>query len=67
MKKTKITKDSLIGEILSDKPELADKLADYGFHCLGCPMSRMETLEQAAETHGMNKKKVAKLIDDLNG
>ena len=30
IKTTKITKDSLIGEILSGRPELADKLADYG-------------------------------------
>jgi hybrid cluster-associated redox disulfide protein len=65
-KKFIISKDTMIGEIVEKRPELAEKLAKKGFHCLGCPMSRMETLEQGAMTHGMDEKKIARLVEELN-
>ncbi len=53
-----ITKDMTIGEILVTKPEVAPILMEMGMHCLGCPASQGESLEDAAMVHGMN-------IDDL--
>jgi hybrid cluster-associated redox disulfide protein len=49
-----ITKDMYIGEILQIEPGLAEILMSVGMHCLGCPSSQMESLEDAAMVHGFN-------------
>ena len=46
-----ITKDTMIGELLRDQEHIdsiAEVLFGIGMHCLGCPSSQMETIEQAA-------------------
>ncbi len=48
-----ITKDMLIGDLIRMDEGIAPILAASGLHCLGCPSSQRETLEQAAEVHGM--------------
>ncbi|MCM1186215.1 MAG: DUF1858 domain-containing protein [Lachnoclostridium sp.] len=55
---SEITKDMTIGEILEAKPDVVPVLLDAGMHCLGCPASQAESLEEAAMVHGIN-------IDDL--
>ena len=47
-----ITKDMTIGEILRTDEGLIPYLLEAGMHCLGCPSSQMETLEQACMVHG---------------
>ena len=47
-------KDMLIGEILSINPMAGPALIEAGMHCIGCPASQGETLEEAAMVHGMN-------------
>ena len=49
-----ITKEMTIGEILVNKPEVAPILMEMGMHCLGCPASQGESLEEAAAVHGMD-------------
>ena len=49
-----ITKDTTIGEALMLKPEIAPVLMGMGLHCLGCPASQGESLEEAAMVHGMD-------------
>ena len=49
----KITKDTTIGEILQINPQLAGVLMAGGMHCVGCPSSQGETLEEAAMVHGI--------------
>ncbi len=49
----KITKDMTIGEILDINPDLASVLMAGGMHCIGCPASLMESLEEAAMVHGI--------------
>ena len=58
-----ITKDMLIGNILEVKEGAASVLMANGMGCLGCPSSQMETLEQAAEIHGLE---IDTLIQQLN-
>ena len=53
-----ITKEMTIGEILRSNPEVAPVLMEAGMHCLGCPASQGESLEEAAMVHGID-------IDDL--
>ena len=50
----KVNKDTTIGEILVEAPEKADILLSIGMHCLGCPASQMETLEEACAVHGID-------------
>ena len=49
-----ITKDTIIGDILDIAPDTAPLFLEIGMHCLGCPASRGETLEQACAVHGVD-------------
>ena len=46
------TKDTIIGTILDHDPTTAPYFLSIGMHCLGCPASRSETIEQACAVHG---------------
>ena len=58
-----VTKNMYIGEVLQMDRGLAEILMNVGMHCLGCPSSQMETLEEAAMVHGFN---VDDLLSQLN-
>ena len=61
-----ITKDTIIGEILDLVQTTAPFFLEMGMHCLGCPSSRGETVEQACAVHGVNADElVAKLNEHL--
>ncbi|MCD7814443.1 MAG: DUF1858 domain-containing protein [Lachnospiraceae bacterium] len=49
-----ITKDMTIGEILEINSGFAPVLMAGGMHCIGCPASQMESLEEAAMVHGID-------------
>jgi len=53
-KMAKISTDMLVGQIVNEYPELIDTLLEAGMHCLGCPSSQMESLEDACMVHGLN-------------
>jgi len=57
------SKDTKIGEILEKAPEKAEILLQAGMHCLGCPASQEETLEEACAVHGID---VEALVEELN-
>ena len=57
-------KATRIGELLEKAPEKAEILLEAGMHCLGCPASQMETLEEACDVHGID---VQEILDKLNG
>lgn len=59
----KVTKDSIIGDVLDMHPEVAELFFEIGMHCLGCPASRGETIAQACDVHGAN---ADELISKLN-
>ena len=50
----KITKDMLIGQLLQMNENIAPIRMREGMHCVGCPSSQMESLEEAAMVHGMD-------------
>lgn len=58
-----VTKDMLIGEILMIDRGIGAILMQSGMHCVGCPSSAGETLEEASMVHGMD---IDKLISDIN-
>jgi len=59
----KITKDLTISQVLETSPETAKIFVRYGMHCLGCFIATGETVEQAAEAHGLD---VEELVRELN-
>lgn len=58
-----ITKNSIIGDVLDKHPETAELFFSIGMHCLGCPASRGETIEEACMVHGAD---ADALVDSLN-
>ena len=59
----KITKDTIIGDILDMAPQTAPIFLSIGMHCLGCPSSRGETVAEACAVHGVD---VEKLLEAVN-
>ena len=50
----RVTKDTMIGDLLQIDQNVATLLLNIGMHCLGCPSSQMETIEEAAMVHGLD-------------
>ena len=48
------TKDTIIGEVLDVAPQAAPLFMAIGMHCLGCPSSRGESIEEACMVHGVD-------------
>ena len=59
----KYTKDLTIGEVIRANDDAKVVLMGFGMHCFSCPMSQMETLEQAGAVHGID---VDFMIEKLN-
>ena len=56
-------KETIIGEVLDLAPETAPLFMAIGMHCLGCPASRSETIEEACYVHGAD---ADELVASLN-
>ncbi len=59
----KVNKEMVISEVLQINSGLIPILLDSGMHCLGCPSSQLESLEEACMVHGIE---VDPLIDQIN-
>lgn len=59
----KVTKDTMIGELLQIDENVAPMLLNIGMHCLGRPSSQMETIAEAAMVHGIDPDD---LVNDIN-
>ncbi len=59
-----ITKDTMIGDILDIAPQTAPIFFSIGMHCLGCPSSRSETVEEACMVHGIDADKLLALVNE---
>ena len=63
----KVSKDMLIGQLLQIDANIAPILMRAGMHCLGCPSSQMESLEEAAMVHGLDVGVLVNPINDFLG
>ena len=63
----KVSKDMLIGQLLQIDANIAPILMRAGMHCLGCPSSQMESLEEAAMVHGLDVAVMVTQINDFLG
>ena len=58
-----IDKDMLIGELINVDINIVPILMGAGMHCVGCPASQAESLEEACMVHGMD---VDSLLAEIN-
>ncbi len=63
-KKDIINKDMTIGEVLQIDENLAEVFMGFGMHCVSCPVSQMETVEEACLVHGMETDFVLKKLNE---
>ena len=59
----KVTKESIIGDVLDYDIGTAEFFLNIGMHCLGCPASRGESVEDACAVHGTD---ADALIEQIN-
>lgn len=60
----KITKETVIGEVLDFNPDTAQFFFEIGMHCLGCPASRGESIADACAVHGTDADELVKKLND---
>lgn len=60
---TQISKDILIGELIQIDNGIIPILLESGMHCVGCPSAQGESLELAAEVHGINADELVETIN----
>ncbi len=64
-RKVEVTKTTQIGEVLNLNPNVKEVLMGFGLHCFGCPMSQMETLEEAAAVHGVEADLLVEKVNEF--
>lgn len=62
-KEKKITKQMKIDEVIKKYPETLEVFERFGFHCVGCVIANLESIEDGAIVHGID---VEELIKELN-
>ncbi len=62
---TEITKDMTIGDILDADRETVPFFLEMGMHCLGCPASRGETVEEACAVNGVDADELVNKINEF--
>ena len=60
-----VTKNTLIGDILDFDVETAQFFFEIGMHCLGCPHSRGESIEDACIVHGTDADALVNKINEF--
>lgn len=64
----KVERDTIIGDIMDADETTTEYFLEMGMHCLFCPASRGETVEQACEVHGVDPDQlIAKLNKHFEG
>lgn len=60
----KITKDSIIGDVLEKYPQTEEIFLSFEMHCLHCPVSRGESIGEAAGVHGIDAEKLVSALNE---
>ena len=60
-----VTKDTVIGDLLDVNADVSQFFLAIGMHCLGCPVSRGETIEEACAVHGTDAAELIRSINDF--
>lgn len=59
-----ITKESIIGDVLDYDIDTARFFFEIGMHCLGCPASRGESIEDACAVHNTDADELVKKLNE---
>ena len=59
-----VTKDTIIGDVLDYDVETAKFFFEIGMHCLGCPASRGESIEDACAVHNTDPNELVKKLNE---
>ena len=59
----KVVKETIMGDLLKSNPEVVPILLNAGMHCIGCPSSIGESLDEACMVHGID---VDDLVTEIN-
>ena len=59
-----VTRDTVIGDLLDVNADVSQFFLAIGMHCLGCPASQGESLEEAAAVHGIDIDELMKYIEE---
>ena len=60
-----VTRDTIIGDILDMDQTTAPYFMEIGMHCLGCPASRNETVEEACMVHDQPVEELVERLNDI--
>lgn len=60
-----ISKTSIIGDVLDQYPQTAPVFMSIGMHCLGCPASRGESIEDACMVHGVDADELIARLNEV--
>ena len=60
-----VTKEMTIGDVLNINRGTARILMEFGMHCLGCPHSIGESLEDACAAHGTNADELVRQLNEF--
>ena len=59
-----ITKDMIIGEVIEQHPDLIRAFFANGMMCIGCPASQGESIEAAAQVHGLDADQLVTALNE---
>ena len=59
-----VTKESIIGDVLDFNAGTAKYFFEIGMHCLGCPHSRGESIEEACAVHGTDADELVRKLNE---
>ena len=62
-----ITKEMIIGDVISEHPELVRTFFANGMMCIGCPASQGESIEAAAMVHGLDGEALVAALNEALG
>lgn len=62
----KINKNTSIGDLIEENPDLNDVLYEYGLYCGNCFAASFDTLEEGAKLHGLEDDEIDELVQALN-
>ena len=59
-----ITKDMIIGDVINEHPDLVRTFFANGMMCIGCPASQGESIDAAAQVHGLDADQLVSALND---
>jgi hybrid cluster-associated redox disulfide protein len=62
-----ITKDMVIGDVISEHPDLVRTFFANGMMCIGCPASQGESIDEAARVHGIDTDQLVNALNEALG